>query len=499
MNNPKDPEVVDEMRAAGAVPEESTPDEGTGGGKKSGKRKRGGKKAGAAAEAETADAAAEAADGTQEKPAAEGTAAEDASFEEPGAEDVAQDDHGPDELREILIDEHAEEHAHRSPAATALMVLVGVIVVAVGTLWVAPRVAPHVPAGIGKYLMPGQMDTAAEIAALRSEIADTDARAQDRIAAIGGRVDAAEAALATASGLPEAMAAAGQAADAAAEALALARDAGAEAQALGARLGQVETGLAELRDNVAAVNAALTGGDGAEASPAQLTAAVAAMNARIESLSAAAADRATTEALAARLDDLGTRLDAIEGSAAAAAGIQEKALVEVAAAIRQASLRTAATTLSSQVEVGQPYAAALAEVVALTGADAPGPLAAGAEAGLATPETLGASFGPFAQAAIAADVKARAGDGTGSQVVGWLRAQVTGRPVTEQEGEGVAATTSRIAARVRDTALDEALAEAESLPPPAQAALGDWLERLRARVEAQAALAAWLAEIGVNG
>jgi hypothetical protein len=362
-------------------------------------------------------------------------------------------------------------------------------------------VAPHLPAGIAQYLMPGQIDTAADIAALRQGLDAEADRTDERIAALQARLDAAESALGSAAtrldGMPDPAAVAADAAGA----LELAREAGAQAAAQARRADATATEMIGLRESLAAINTALAddGAGGGDAAPAELSAAVAALSTRLDSLAGAVANRADLRALEDRIDGVATRLHALEASAAAARSVQSQALGEVSTAIRQASLRSAVAALASHVEGGQPYAAPLGEVAALTGAAPPAALTAGAGTGLATPTALSASFGPFAQAAIAADVQVRSGAGTGSQVLGWLRAQVTGRPVAEQAGEGVGATTSRIAARVGEGALAAALAEAETLPPHAQAAMADWLGQLRARVAAEAALAAWLIEIGVNG
>ena len=169
------------------------------------------------------------------------------------------------------------------------------------------------------------------------------------------------------------------------------------------------------------------------------------------------------------------------------------------AAIRQARLQAAVDLLSSRLTGGLPYADKLGEIAALAASPPPAPLTAGAGTGLATAAALEASFGRHAQAAVAADVQASAGEGTGLQALGWLRAQVAGRPVAEIEGDSVGAITSRIAARVEEGKLDEALSQTEALPEHAQAGLGGWLDQLRARVAADTALAGWRAQIGAGG
>lgn len=400
------------------------------------------------------------------------------------------------------IEDHAEEPGQRSLAATALTILVGVIVVAAATLWAAPRVAPHLPAGVAQYLLPGQRDTEAELTALRDALNQEAASARAEAAALNtamaAGLDAARAETAAIAGRLDNLPATATAD----QALAAARDTQQQAAEIAARYDALAAEIAGLGEEMAAINAALAsggGGDGDSAASPEIAAAIAALGARLDTVAAAVAKGAGAKALEQRVAALTARVDAVEFSAADARSVQTEALGEVSTAIQQASLRAAAAALASRLASGLPYAVPMDEIAALTGAAVPAALATGAAAGLATAATLDTSFGKHAQAALAADVRANAGDDTGSQVMGWLRAQVTGRPIAEQQGDGVGATASRIAARVREGALPAALAEAESLPEPAQAGLGRWLDRLRARVAAERALTGWLAQIGAGG
>jgi hypothetical protein len=402
---------------------------------------------------------------------------DESGHDEPGHDD---DRFGEPQHDYHAQDEAAEESGHRGLAATALTILVGVIVIAGLTLWAAPRLAPHVPAGVARYLLPGQIDTESRLtgldAALAAGAAKSDAAIAElnaEIAALSGRLDAA-----ADSGQTEA-------------ALAAARSAADVATALAARIDTIEAELASLRDEFGAVSGALADADtgNSPASP-ELAATVAALGARLDNLAASAA--ADTAALA-------SRLDAVELGAAAAREVQNEALGEASSAIRQARLQAAIDLLTSQLTSGQPYGEKLNELAELTGSAPPDALSAAAETGLATAATLEASFGRHAQAAIAADVRASAGDGTGMRALGWLRSQVAGRPTTEQPGDSVGAITSRIAARVGEGNLTAALAGVETLPAHAQAGLGGWLDQLRARVAADRALADWRAQIGAGG
>jgi hypothetical protein len=393
---------------------------------------------------------------------------------------------------------HDEDNNDRSLATTALMVLVGVIVVASLTLWAAPKLAPHLPVGVAQYLLPGQMDTQARLASLddafaaeavRSSKTITDLKSE--IAALAGRVDTIAQTNPADAGLTEAaIAEVRSAADAAAN----------TAATLATQLELVEAEIASLRDEFSAVSTALAdAGTGAGATSAEIAAAVAALGARLDSLAASVDDGTLTNALDTRINALSTRIDAVETNAADARYVQEEALGKASTAIHQARLQAAVDLLAGRLTGGVQYADKRGVIAGLAEVTPPEALAIGANTGLATAATLEASFGRHAQAAVAADVQSSAGEGTGSQALGWLQAQIAGRPTTEQNGDDVGAVTSRIAARIADDKLAEALIEAETLPEHAQAGLGVWLEQLRNRVAADAALADWRTQIGAGG
>lgn len=405
---------------------------------------------------------------------------------DPYRQDDLQDE---DDLRHSVLDPHHEdEHGHRSLAATALAVLVGVIFVASLTLWAAPKVAPHLPAGIAKYLMPGEAQAAARLAALEEALARQEstmeagiAAMQAEVSALAGRLDASPGA--------EAAEVARAAAEAAAE----------DVAALAVHIATIDEELAGIRGELSAMSGALAeAADGAGATPPEMAAKLAALGARLDAISSAIEDGAALRALEAKLAALAKRVDAVESSAADAQSQQSAALGEVETALQAARLQAALDVLSSRLTNGLPYGAKLNEVAGIAGKSPPETLSAGAAGGLATAAELEASYSRYANAAVAADMRAQSGEGA-LGALGWLRSQVAGRPVEEQQGDSVGAITSRIGARVSEGDLSAALAEAETLPEHAQTGLGGWLDRLRARVAAEAALEAWRAEIGVGG
>ncbi len=317
-------------------------------------------------------------------------------------------------------------------------------------------------------------------------------------------------------------------------------------------LAEQEERLAGLEAELRALGQGLVQGVGAEAggpAPAEAMAAIAALRARIDALEAARqsapeflpraeaeglASQAALAALRARQDSrigalaeevsrLGQRLseriaglsreietglakarkenaqdlDALERRLAAAEArastTHRSALGEAEAALRRAALRSAADALATRVLAGEPYAAVLAEVEALVGHAAPEALSAHAASGLVPPARLAERLPAAARAAIKAEARA-GGDGSPTgRVASWLQSQVFVMPTEEQAGDDLAARVSRIEARLSEGELEAALAEAEGLPRAARRAMSDWTGALRRRVEAEAALARFVA------
>ncbi|PIP98157.1 MAG: hypothetical protein COW75_01455, partial [Rhodobacterales bacterium CG18_big_fil_WC_8_21_14_2_50_71_9] len=96
-------------------------------------------------------------------------------------------------------------------------------------------------------------------------------------------------------------------------------------------------------------------------------------------------------------------------------------------------------------------------------------------------------------AAVAA--QADADGGMLSGVLARVEARITGLPVTAIAGDDPQAVLSRARAAVEDGDFAAALAEIAALPAPAQEAMADWTAGARLRGEADAALAAWRAEV----
>ena len=235
--------------------------------------------------------------------------------------------------------------------------------------------------------------------------------------------------------------------------------------------------------------AALPGG-GALATPAD----VAELHVNVDGqISALTTQIATVEAKA---DDAVATSQAAKTAAAKAEASSTEAVNTVAGAIQGASVKSASAALLSRMNSGLSFSAALDEIVQHTGAKVPDALSSVAASGLPTAEQLISRFSPLAPKAIAADLKAKSGDGAIDQASARLESIFSGRPKSAQEGDSTGAILSRVEANLTKVDLASALGEAEALSDAAKSGLGGWLDDLRSRVEAEAAAETFIAEVG---
>ncbi len=515
------------------------------------------------------------------------TAVDDAAEHvEEVSEDVAElDDHSD------THDDSADESGGQGGgfAAAALKLLIIVLVVFGLAVWLLPMAAPHLPAGIAKYIMPGQQVLDERLAAMEKQLderagatGDDVEKMRAEIAALTERLAAAEATAAAAqaeaenakseaaasaeaassaatadSVVSDASKAASNAAEAADTATTAATEAGKVAAAasrdtasLARQMTTFEARMAQLSDELGALGTSLanTSGSGEGGASPELAAAFAALKTRVDSLgermeapvdfltpedadgfatqddlrsarTALTADMrgqferlpdpaeiVTTKdmdsfrtAVDGKISDLASRVETAEKgasdaaqAAAAAADASTSAVGEVKVAIQDASLRSAVAALTSQMANGASFKGALDEIEELTGKAAPEELMAASE-GVSTTASLLRGFGRNAQNALSADIRAGAeDDGILGQAGAQLMSVVAGRPKSELEGETTEAVLSRVEARLRDGALGDALAEAETLNDVAKEGLGAWLGQLTTRVAADTAAANYI-------
>lgn len=386
--------------------------------------------------------------------------------------------------------DHYDEDAHASSlAATILWLLLGAICVAVLTLWAAPRLAPHMPEPVARFLAPMPAALTARVSELEAELA---AQVSAQTAAIAGLSQTIEA-MRQSPGLSAAAAdrlAALEAGQGKISAAQNAATATAEAARAEARVASAEAERNRRIARAADQGAKAAALDAASALEVSGDAREAAQAAEAQAVQVAAAIAALDDQIARQIEALGPRIEAAEARAESS---RSSAFDEAEAALRNATLRASADALVTRVLAGESYASKLAEVVSLTGRAAPEALVAHAANGLTSPAVLSAKLPKAARAGIAAMSRAQGDGSAGGRVSSWLQSQVFVMPTEERSGSGLEDRISRIKARMSDGELQAALTEAEALPPAAAAAMADWTRMLRARVSAEAALAAYIA------
>lgn len=163
------------------------------------------------------------------------------------------------------------------------------------------------------------------------------------------------------------------------------------------------------------------------------------------------------------------------------------------AAAKAALARAAATRIVAAVESGAPFDAALDDL-ASTGVEVPAELSDAAPNGVTQLAELQGTIPQAARTALAASRSADTSGGLG----GFFQRQLGARSVTPKEGSDPDAVLSRVEAAVREGRLNDALAEAETLPPEGQAAMADWLEQARTRLDVTTATEALMQRLAAN-
>ena len=231
-------------------------------------------------------------------------------------------------------------------------------------------------------------------------------------------------------------------------------------EALGKRIDQIEAGIAGLSDTIP---------------DATTPADIAAINERIaatEALAKAAGDSNST--LEGRLGAIDQRLDSLSAKVEAQAG-QPK----IALAIASAALKSA-------IERGVPFQSEIETFAAISpGSPDIAELRKYAEEGVATRAEIIAGTDAAANAMIAATAPPAQNAGFFDRLLTSAESLVTVRPIGAIEGQGVPETVARMEVAIQAGDFQQALAEYDSLPEPAQAAGAAFADKVRARMEVE--------------
>lgn len=370
---------------------------------------------------------------------------------------VADDthDHDPDH-------DHDDHEEGSSLAAKALTGLVLLLLGAGVGIWAAPKVAPVLPSGlapVAAWLQPGTDAETARIAALEARLAE-----MARPADIAAAVDAARGGLETEIGtLRDAVAAGGSG-------------------ALGERIGQLETALDGQRGEVAALKGQIDGlpaDDSAGAAAAGVAAQIDVYRAELEGL------RAEFDRLSGQVGSLSGRVE--EVAATSTARVREIEQTEGARA-DAAEVQADLAAIRAALVAGLPFADQAARLEA-SGTALPEGLEAAAASGAPSLADLQAGFPAMAREAIRVAILASAGDGFLARARAYVEAQIASRSLSPQPGATPDAILSRMDDDLAKGDLAGVLTESTALPSEAKAALSGWLEGVKARQAADAALA----------
>lgn len=365
-----------------------------------------------------------------------------------------------------------EDEGGASFAAWALGILLLLLAGAALGTYLAPKIAPELPAGmkpVADWLEPGKADAEAAIAALRGQLEAVEAKAgaaastADVDARIGAAVSPVESRLA--------------------DEIGSLRQSVAQIDPTEARQ-RLDSLAAELKNQAAQLDTLKSGFTEA---PGQVSGDVNVFKADMEGL------RAEVASLRDQVSAQATRLDEVAKSAeervAAAVEQATTAQEQATTALDAAEASSQEALIRAAVASGAPYADAVTTLEA-HGIEVPAELAAAAASGIPTLASLRESFADAAHGAIQSSVLASAGDGVLARANAFVKAQVASRSLTPQPGTGTDAVLSRMEDKLRQDDLAGALAESQALPSEAAAAMQGWLDSAKLRLGATQGLAA---------
>lgn len=181
---------------------------------------------------------------------------------------------------------------------------------------------------------------------------------------------------------------------------------------------------------------------------------------------------------------LESRLSAVEQQASQLSG-----KVDAQASQPKIALAIAASALKAALDRGAPFTAEL-DTFAAVRPDAPqiATLRAFAEKGIPTRIDITAGMGDAANAMISAATPVDPNQGIFQRLLTSAESLVKVRPIGAVEGKGAPETVARMEVAVNQGDYAKALSEYDTLPETAKAAGADFIGKLRARQEAEAAV-----------
>lgn len=252
--------------------------------------------------------------------------------------------------------------------------------------------------------------------------------------------------------------------------------------ALTSGLEALTTRMTELEATVAALPSPQEGASAAPAPEVDLSAIeseIAALSAKVDDVANQPPVEAPvpTDALDAALAELRAKASEQQAEIDKLLADQQSTIKDAETAAKATLARTAMTGIQSAINAGSPFDAPLGELGKTGLVDVPQDLNAAAADGVASLASLQETFPDAARAALYAARDAETGNGLG----GFLQLQLGTRAIEPREGSDPDAVLSRIEAATRTGDLDTVLAEAQTLPEPAQDAMSAWIEKAQSR------------------
>ena len=368
-------------------------------------------------------------------------------------------------IKEIILEPEVIGEQDEPRPSLAARALRGLLLVSIGiivALWGAPKLAPVLPAGLGpvaEFLMPGQSDAKASVAALRTELDQKLANVLKSTGIDQTAINKSISAYAVTQ----------------AEEIEIIKDAlfSIQSQDIETRIALLESRFKGLSAEISAVtervllqipkNDAIL----SETAVTELSD----YSAALEKLKSQVSELSVTNSI------LSQKIE--EASKASSRRIKE-AEKEATKQVVSIAIKKNLADVAIALDRGGPFKASLDALALATGVKIPESLAIIAVNGSTSWLTLRNGFSEVAHKALRADIQAKVDDGSISKLGAFFKTQVGTRSLERKEGPETDAILSRVEDDLLNRRLDAALIEANSLPSSVKSAISVWVAKLGA-------------------
>ena len=368
-------------------------------------------------------------------------------------------------IKEIILEPEVIGEQDEPRPSLAARALRGLLLVSIGiivALWGAPKLAPVLPAGLGpvaEFLMPGQSDAKASVAALRTELDQKLANVLKSTGIDQTAINKSISAYAVTQ----------------AEEIEIIKDAlfSIQSQDIETRIALLESRFKGLSAEISAVtervllqipkNDAILS-ETAVTELSDYSAALEKLKSQVSELSV------TNSKLSQKIEE------ALKASSRRIKEAEKEATKQVVSIAIKKNLADVVIALDR----GGPFKASLDALALATGVKIPESLAIIAVNGSTSWLTLRNGFSEVAHKALRADIQAKVDDGSISKLGAFFKTQVGTRSLERKEGPETDAILSRVEDDLLNRRLDAALIEANSLPSSVKSAISVWVAKLGA-------------------